>query len=172
MWNNVSISIDFKEVDEYLDKVEKQLDVKGANCVIAGYFKGKTYPIPEKKGKKKSEDEAQPTPWEIARNAWVHEKGTEHIPARPFMTKAGEDYGKWQTVLEKSLERGVKMPKALLRVGEAMQRSIVDAIDFGDYVALKPATIKRKKGSTKPLFDKGTLRNSAKYEVTKDDTGA
>ena len=163
------ISIDFKEVDEYLDRVEKQLEVKGANCVIAGYFQGKTYPIPE--SKEGNKNAGQVTPWEIARNAWVHEKGTEHIPARPFMTKAGENYGKWQVVLEKSLERGVKMPKALLRVGEAMQRSIVDAIDFGDYVANKPATVKRK-GSSKPLFDKGTLRNSVKYEVTKDDTGA
>lgn len=163
--------IDFKEVDEYLDKVEKQLEVKGANCVIAGYFKGKTYPIPEKKGEKKNKDEAQPTPWEIAKNAWVHEKGTEHIPARPFMTKAGEDYGKWQVVLEKSLERGVKMPQALERVGQAMRRSIVNAIDFGDWEGNKPATIKRK-GSSKPLVDTGLMRRSVAYEVTRDDSGS
>lgn len=150
-----SITIDFKEVDAFLDKMGDQLDDKGANCVYAGYFEGMTYP----------------DGFEVARNAWVQEKGTEHIPPRPFMTRAGADWKKWKFILEQQLDKGVEMPLALRRVGEQMQRSIVDSIDFGEWIPNSPATIKRK-GSTKPLVDKGTLKGSTKYELGRDDGGA
>lgn len=162
-------TIDFKEVDELLDKMAKQLDDKGANCVEAGYFENMAYPAPEEKGKKKRGNPANPKSWQIARNAWVHEKGVEgHIPARPFMTKAGEDYGKWQVILEQCLNRGLTMPKALERVGQAMRNSIINSIDEGNWAPNSPYTIKMKRGSSHPLVNHDIMKQATNYEVTND----
>lgn len=149
------VIIDFSEVDDALSMIEKQLDDKGANCVMAGYFTGKAYP----------------NGFEVARNAWVQEKGTERIPARPFMTKASQDVDKWQKVLDMELNRGKMMPQALQRVGQEMRNSIINSIDNGEWIPNSRATIRRK-GSSKPLVDTGNLKRSTSYEVGRDDTGA
>ncbi len=98
----------------------------------------------------------------LATNALYQERGTRHIPPRPFMEK-GVD-----TILLAQNSRSLSGPvlaaicgritpgAANARVGIALQGEIRNAIRGGEFLSLKPETVRRK-GSTKPLVDTGRL---------------
>jgi len=101
----------------------------------------------------------------------VHEFGSElaGIPERSFIRAGFDDNVAANRVLTKRLALLVitgrmSIRKALKILGLAMKTQIVRRIDKGIEPALKPATIARK-GSSKPLIDKGQLKQSITFEV-------
>ena len=53
---------------------------------------------------------------------------------------------------------------AMKLIGEFAQSGIKKNISDGGFESNKPSTVKRK-GSSKPLIDNGTMRNAIRYEV-------
>jgi hypothetical protein len=102
----------------------------------------------------------------LAARATVHEFGTKNgdIPARPFNRRAWSRHKKGVIDLMtkgynkmlKSKGR-VKAKKTLDKVGSFFEGKLKDTITNGGFIALKPATIERKKSST-PLIDEGEMR--------------
>jgi len=107
----------------------------------------------------------------IAMIAAVHEFGSpsQGIPERSFLRTGIRAALPHLTEVNANSLRGIArgtltVPVALGRVGAlavaAVQRQIVE----GSYVPLRPATIRRK-GSSKPLIDTGSLRQSITYQI-------
>lgn len=154
-----SCFIDFKEIDQMLDGMDKQLS--GASEAAAGYFGGKAYPDKEKsKGKGKSEG------LEVAKNAMIQEYGTGdgRIPPRPFMTNAAKNAPKWEKIVQSEFDKGRDMAQALQRVGAEMRDDIVRAIDANIPPPNAPATVD-KKGSSHTLIDTGNGLRRPAFEV-------
>lgn len=100
----------------------------------------------------------------IAEYAAANEFGTDKIPSRPFMR---ETYDKNLNKISlkvlsiqndiyegrKSFESGLK------ELGQWYEGIVKEAIKSGNWQANAPKTIE-KKGSSKPLIDTGTMRNS------------
>lgn len=102
--------------------------------------------------------------------AVFNELGTQHIPARPFLRNAVDRNEKAVAPLAKSLAGAVvagrlTADQVLDRLGLWMQDKIQDSIRTAFQWAAPnaPSTI-RKKGSSKPLIDKGVLLRSVSYE--------
>lgn len=109
--------------------------------------------------------------------AMVHDRGSpiHNIPARPFMEpgvlRVQDDLsalmGKGGKAALKGDAAGVH--RALVAVGLKAQASIRARINEGIPPPLKPRTIaaRKRRGrlSTKPLVDKGELRNSINFEI-------
>ena len=101
-----------------------------------------------------------------------HEYGTKHIPMRsfiraPFVTKREEVNTYIATQFNAVFENGVDAEIALGRVGVKGMNICKGAFrerGYGDWKALKPATIKAK-GSDAPLVDTGVLRNSITWSL-------
>lgn len=105
----------------------------------------------------------------IAEYAAFNEEGTQHIPSRPFIRSwvdnHQEQIDKVMTAAFNSVVSGKRNAEdALKRIGEFAQSGIKDNIIVGNFKPNSPKTI-AKKGSSKPLIDTGTLRNSIRYEV-------
>lgn len=101
-----------------------------------------------------------------------HEYGTKHIPMRsfiraPFVTKREEVNAYISTQFNAVFENGVDAEIALGRVGVKGMNICKGAFrerGYGEWKALKPATIKAK-GSDAPLVDTGVLRNSITWSL-------
>lgn len=106
---------------------------------------------------------------DIAALATIHEYGTEHIPARPFMSQAfDKNRTKINNLIQSEygsiLEGKSSVYDALQKIGILGVKTIQEVFRSGGFAAIKPATIARK-GSSKPLIDTGQLRQSADFEI-------
>ena len=100
-----------------------------------------------------------------------NELGTSTIPARSFIrSTADKQRKKWDALADKLLgsviDRKHSASKALDDLGKQAQFDIRKTINTLRTPPLSPKTIKRKK-STKPLINQGTMLNAIEYEVTK-----
>ena len=144
-----------KDIDmTVFDKLKKRL-VGDGKVVHVG--------IPE--GKKETDG----TP--VAMIAAVHEYGSpsQGIPERPFLRVAIQrnlaKYIRLNRInLVKMMRGQMGMEQALGKLGEMAKGDVVTEIKSGTFVALKPATEKRK-GSTKPLIDTGQMVQSMQWEL-------
>ena len=98
--------------------------------------------------------------------AW-NEFGTETIPERPFFRNA---LAEAERGVSNILAKGIDTKKMVVdeqlagRVGEYVQGKIQDSITSLKEPPNAPETVRRK-GSSNPLLDTGTLRNSVAWEV-------
>ncbi len=98
--------------------------------------------------------------------AW-NEFGTKTIPERPFFRNA---LAESERGVSNILAKGIDTKKMVVdeqlagRVGEYVQGKIRDSITALKEPPNAPETVKRK-GSSDPLLDTGTLRNSVDWEV-------
>jgi hypothetical protein len=96
--------------------------------------------------------------------------GKWFIPPRPFVR--GFIDGKREEIA-KTLEKignlvsggKLKADAAIERIGEYGQGGVKSYIRNGVFTANADSTVARKRGSTKPLVDTGTLKNSIRYQV-------
>ena len=98
--------------------------------------------------------------------AW-NEFGTETIPERPFFRNAlAESERGVSNILAKGIdtEKMVVDDQLAGRVGEYVQGKIRDSITALKEPPNAPETVRRK-GSSDPLLDTGTLRNSVAWKV-------
>ena len=108
---------------------------------------------------------------DVLQVAAANEFGTKTIPQRSFLVmpqqlKAPEISKFIRVQLGKVLE-GREVKKGLGLIGVFVTNVSVDAFDsggFGKWPALDDKTIEAK-GSSAPLIDTGTLKNSVTYEV-------
>lgn len=192
-----STRVDMREVERMLEKLGKQLKNAPAG-VKAGYFEGKAYPngltleknaliqeygetikIPEHEQKiYKSYNEKRQN---FNKNGRFEKKSQanfaqsvtipEHtitIPPRPFLRNAMETNEEhFHKVFKQSIQRGKTVRQALRLVGQQMRNAIIESINTTLTPPNAKSTIKSK-GSSHPLIDSGTLRNSVGYEVIEE----
>ena len=98
--------------------------------------------------------------------AW-NEFGTKNIPERPFFRNA---LAESERSVGRILQAGLDTKKMVVgeqlagRVGAHVQGKIRDSITALKEPPNAPETVRRK-GSSNPLLDTGTLRNSVAWEV-------
>src|SRR5579871_3958544 len=104
--------------------------------------------------------------------AAVHEYGSKHgrIPQRSFMRSTCDaqrnHHLKMISNLQgKILDGALSIKQALMQLGEIVSKDMVQTINRGIEPKLKPETIRRKKGSSKPLIDTGRLKGAITHEV-------
>lgn len=118
----------------------------------AGFMQGATYP--------------DGTP--VAMIAAIHNYGAPMagIPARPFFTNVVKKGQKtWGNDIKTILKvTGMDGKKTLELMGEKIKGEIQDEIVHGNFVPLKPATVKRK-GFATPLIDTAHMKNSVTFDV-------
>lgn len=107
--------------------------------------------------------------------ATVHEFGSKdgRIPQRSFMRstcdeKKAKHAGLITKIQGKVIDGVLSIKQALSQIGEVVSKDMVQTINRGLEPELKLATIKRKKGSSKPLIDTGRLKGSITYQVRGD----
>lgn len=126
--------------------------VSNPGTLRAGFLEGATYP------------DGKP----VAMIAAIQNFGapSRGIPPRPFfgnVVAAGRK--KWGDELGNLLVKtGYDATQALQLMGQQIEGEIRDSINNGSYVALKPATVRRK-GFDKPLIDSSNMVNSVDSEV-------
>lgn len=91
------------------------------------------------------------------------------VPARPFMRRTFEREGPnmqkgLKTLLDMIATGRMTTKVALERMGRIGQTEVQRSFTVEKFAANAPMTI-RLKGSSQPLIDKGTLRNSVSYKV-------
>jgi hypothetical protein len=104
-----------------------------------------------------------------------HGGGKWFIPPRPFIRGFAD--GKREQIA-KTLEKlgglvsggKLKAAEAIARLGEYGQSGVKSYIRNGPFTPNADSTI-AKKGSSKPLIDNGTLRNSIRYQVIEKPVG-
>jgi hypothetical protein len=107
----------------------------------------------------------------VAEYAAYNEYGTSTIPSRPFIRGWLDNKSEnIKTTIDK-IGGKVRDGKwtaedAIKRLGEFAQDGIKSYIRNGDFESNARSTVQRK-GSSKPLIDTGTMRNSVRYEVVK-----
>lgn len=144
-------------------RIRKQLEELSRTRVLAG-VQGR-----EAQARHPNSDESVGT---IAK--WLH-YGTATQPARPFVDRAiaalrGELGEPARTAVREMVgKRYVDVPTAVRPLGEQLVAQIREEIDNSEAWAapLAPSTIARK-GSSQPLVDTGTVRDSVSYAVVRD----
>jgi hypothetical protein len=101
--------------------------------------------------------------------------GVWFIPPRPFVRGWAdgkrEQIAKTQERLTKQVTSGkIDADTAIRRLGEFGQSGIKSYIRNGPHIQNADSTV-AKKGSSKPLIDTGTLRNSIRYQVIEKPVG-
>lgn len=105
--------------------------------------------------------------------ASVHEFGAPsvNVPERSFFRSTSDEKERaWQRELAaagRRVAKGASPQGELLLVGEVARDDIIDKIHSGIPPALKPATVRKKRGETTPLIDTGQLINSLSTVVSK-----
>ena len=135
--------------NDLLDAVLQKLKLQ-FGTVDVGFFKGThTYP----NGKDVTE---------VARD---NDKGTKRIPERPFMIPAGNKAAnKTINITVGSIAGGMDEQQALSKAGELFVGFIQKEITNLKEPPNAPYTI-LKKGSSNPLIDTGTMRQSVKWKL-------
>ena len=105
----------------------------------------------------------------IAEYAAFNEFGTRTIPERPFMRKTFDDnlanYNKLIERLFKGMLGGKLDSKMAFKIlGQQTEDDMKNTIMTGNFKSNADSTV-AKKGSSRPLIDTGTMRNSIRYEV-------
>ena len=105
----------------------------------------------------------------IAEYAAFNEFGTRTIPERPFMRKTFDDnlanYNKLIERLFKGMLDGKLDAKMAFKIlGQQTEDDMKNTIMTGNFKPNSAYTV-AKKGSSRPLIDTGTMRNSIRYEV-------
>ena len=100
--------------------------------------------------------------------AMVHEFGI-NVPERSFLRSTvleqADKYARiFATNIPDAIKNGTPAYEAYSRLGTIAMNDVRLKIASGEFAALAPATIKRKK-SSKPLIDTGNLRQSINYEI-------
>ena len=114
---------------------------------------------------------------DIAYYAAVNEAGYEdetgkiRIPSRPFIrswvdNNENQIRAFMQSVFRRVLAGQLSAEEAMRLIGEFAQAGIRKNITQGTFEPNAESTI-RQKGSSRPLIDTGTMRNSIRYEVVK-----
>ncbi len=106
---------------------------------------------------------------DVVNYAAINEYGGGHVPERSFMRSAALEAQELAADLGADGVRAVLAQKASARdvyakVGLFMQERVVSKINEQIPPPLAPSTVKRK-GTTKTLIDKGTMRKSITYVV-------
>lgn len=107
----------------------------------------------------------------IAEYATYNEYGTADIPSRPFMaTSFDENLAKIDNDFKRAgnaLSGGkLSAQGALTLIGQKHAERVKQTITGRNFLpALKPATVKAKKGSTKTLVDTGAMVNAIQISV-------
>ena len=131
--------------------IRKAKNAKSVKEIQVGFFATSRYP--------------DGTP--VAAVAAWNEFGTKRIPERPFFRNAIEGAeDELKPVMVKSIDpRTMAMDRTTAgKLGEVMQGRIQRSITTLREPALAEST-KRKKGSSNPLIDTGTLRKSTTYRI-------
>lgn len=106
----------------------------------------------------------------IAEYAAYNDLGTNMTPSRPFMRNSAEKHGTdYNGIAEQAIKgimSGGTAQAALEKLGVFAKGIVQEEITDGIFEANKESTIGRK-GSSKPLIDTGTMRNSVNYEIRK-----
>ena len=100
--------------------------------------------------------------------AMVHEFGI-NVPERSFLRSTvleqADKYARiFATNIPDAIKNGTPAYEAYSKLGTIAMNDVRLKIASGEFAALAPATIKRKK-SSKPLIDTGNLRQSINYEI-------
>ena len=101
--------------------------------------------------------------------ARIHEFGTGHIPARPFVTPALKQNRRKYLRLAGSQITPVILGRRTTTsvwhlLGQEAVKDVQTYMVTASFTPLSPKTVKRK-GSSKPLIDTGQLRQSITYQV-------
>ncbi len=136
-----------------LQRLLREAGKGGVSGVKVGFFSTARY------------DDKRGTP--VAAVAAWNEFGTETIPERPFFRNA---LAESERGVSNILAKGIDTKKMVVderlagRVGAYVKGNIRDSITALKEPPNAPETVKRK-GSSDPLLDTGTLRNSVDWEV-------
>lgn len=115
----------------------------------------------------------------VAQYAYWNEVGVEskdgkgwRIPPRPFMRGWADSHKEqikqtMQSVAQAVSSGKIEAETAIDRLGQYCQDGVKSYIRRGDFTPNSPATIERK-GSSRPLIDTGTMRNSIRYEIVRN----
>lgn len=100
--------------------------------------------------------------------AMVHEFGI-NVPERSFLRSTvleqADKYARiFATNIPDAIKNGTPAYEAYSKLGTIAMNDVRLKIASGEFAALSPATIKRKR-SSKPLIDTGMLRQSINYEI-------
>jgi len=152
--------------DRGMSEIRKQIAALSGLAVKAG--------ITEDVGQNRQEgNENGPT---IAQYAAWNEYGTRdgHIPSRPFIRGWVDSRREEIKATRKQLftwvtEGKMDAERAIHLLGEFAQDGIKRYIINGNFEPNAESTKQRKKGSSQPLIDTGTMRNSVRYQVVKKD---
>lgn len=102
--------------------------------------------------------------------AMFNELGTSRAPSRPFMRKSvDENSAEINTFIkgiQGELANGTPAETILKKIGVFQKGLIQDKIESGSYTPNAPSTI-AKKGSSKPLIDKGDMRRAVNFVIKK-----
>lgn len=112
-----------------------------------------------------------PTDLDIVQVAAWNELGTSKIPARPFMQQTldnNEDVINAFTdaLIGRVIDGSETVESAANSLGAKVKGLMQQEIRNGEFAPNAPSTI-RKKGSSHPLIDTGTMRQSVTYVVRK-----
>lgn len=107
---------------------------------------------------------------DLADIAAFNEFGTSDTPARPFMKQSFENHEReLQAACDRvnnTLKKGGTAEVALNQLGVFCKGLVQEEIVEGGFAPNAPSTVK-KKGSSQPLIDTGTMRQSVNYVVRK-----
>jgi len=100
--------------------------------------------------------------------AMWNEFGTSRSPSRPFMRDSVDNHRDeieaFMIQKKGQLMNGASAEQILKDIGIFQKDLVQNEIREGSFQANAPSTIK-KKGSSKPLIDSGTMRQSVQYQV-------
>ena len=152
-------------------KAMKQLRELNHLEVFVGFQAGQNTAKRRVEGKKQLED----TGVDILNVAVWNEFGTSTIPARPFIMQTwdkrrAEIYKFTQAIATRVIEGKAAAKESANQLGAKVKSMIQQTIRDGEFVPNAPSTIK-KKGSSNPLIDTGTMRQSVTYVVRKKGSG-
>lgn len=105
----------------------------------------------------------------VAEVAIWNEFGTSKIPQRPFMRQTAEKKGNWGELTTKTWNdviNGLNPGLGAQLIGQKARGDIQKEIANGQFTPNAPRTI-AKKGSSRPLINKGRLRGSITFKVRK-----
>ena len=105
---------------------------------------------------------------DVAEIAAYNELGSSNTPARPFMKQSFEthesDLQKACDEVNRTISNGGTAEQALNKLGVFCKGLVQEQIVSGDFAPNAESTI-AKKGSSKPLIDTGTMRQSVNYVI-------
>lgn len=147
---------------EWLEKLAKRFRALTGGVTV-GLPAGKQHITTSSTGKKSIID--------LEKLGAIHEKGStkRNIPKRPFLKPALTiNQDKYRKFLLSNITAVVLRRKTMAEVwqtlGMAAQGDVQKYMIEGNFTGLKQSTIKRK-GSNRPLIDKGQMRQSITYRV-------